>query len=168
MQESKTIEILKMALLMEHRGKAFYKKVSEQAENEGVKRIFDIMADEEQIHIEFLGKQFSYFQKNNKFEVNFINATNADESVVKEILTESIKKEISASGFESAAISAAIDMENKAIEVYSERATTATDVNEKVLYSWLANWEKEHHKVLAELNKELTDKIWFDNNFWPF
>lgn len=126
------------------------------------------MADEEQLHIEFLGKQFSYFQKNNKFEVNFINGANTDEGIVKQILSDKIKLQISASGFEAAAISAAIDMENKAIEVYSERASNATDANEKELYLWLANWEKEHHKILADLNKELTEKIWFDNSFWPY
>ena len=168
MAESKSVEILKMALLMEHRGKAFYKKVAEQTENEDVKKIFNIMADEEQMHIEFLGKQFSFYQKNNKFDNNFVDAANTDESIVSQILSENIKKQISASGFEAAAISAAIDMENKAIEVYSERAMNAEDPNEKELFAWLANWEKEHHKVLAELNKELTDKVWFDNNFWPY
>ncbi len=168
MSESKSVEILKMALLMEHRGKAFYKKVAEQTQNEDVKKIFNIMADEEQLHIEFLGKQFSYFQKHNKFDSNFISAANTDESVVNQILSENIKDKISASGFEAAAISAAIDMENKAIHVYGERAAQATDIYEKELYQWLANWEKEHHKVLNELNKELTEKIWYDNNFWPY
>lgn len=38
MSESKSVEILKMALLMEHRGKAFYKKVAEQSNNEDVKK----------------------------------------------------------------------------------------------------------------------------------
>jgi len=168
MSESKSVEILKMALLMEHRGKAFYKKVAEQTNNEVVKKIFNIMADEEQLHIEFLGKQFAFFQKNKKFDINFINAANTDESIISQILTNNIKEKISASGFEAAAISAAIDMENKAIEVYGERAAQATDLHEKELYEWLSNWEKEHHKILNELNKELTEKIWYDNNFWPY
>jgi len=168
MSESKSVEILKMALLMEHRGKAFYNKVAEQTDNADVKKIFETMANEEQLHIEFLGSQFSYYQKHQKFDTNFVNAANIEESVVNQILSESIKQKISGSGFESAAISAAIDMENKAIEVYTERALNATDANEKELYQWLANWEKEHHKILAELNKELTEKVWYDNNFWPF
>ena len=59
-------------------------------------------------------------------------------------------------------------METKSIEVYSERAQAATDPNEKELYLWLADWEKGHHKLLVNLNKELTEKVWYDNNFWPF
>jgi len=153
---------------MEHRGKAFYKKVAEQTDNDDVKKIFNTMADEEQLHIEFLGKQFAFYQKNNKFENQFVNTTQADESVVSLILSDNIKQKISGSGFEAAAISAAIDMENKAIEVYGERVANATDANEKELYIWLVNFEREHHKVLLELNKELTEKVWYDNNFWPF
>ncbi len=153
---------------MEHRGKAFYKKVAEQATNEDVKKIFNTMADEEQLHIEFLGKQFAFYQKNNKFESHFINTANADESIVNSIMSDSIKQKISGSGFEAAAISAAIDMENKAIEVYGERAVNATDANERELYNWLTTFEREHHKILLELNKELTEKVWNDNNFWPF
>jgi len=168
MSDSISIEILKMALLMEHRGKAFYKKVAEQSQNEDVKKIFNTMADEEQLHIEYIGKQFAYFQKNHKFEAHFVNSAYADESIVNQVLSDTIKQKISGSGFEAAAISAAIDMENKAIEVYGERATNATDDNEKALYTWLTNFEREHHKVLLELNRELTEKVWNDNNFWPY
>jgi len=57
-------------------------------------------------------------------------------------LTEKVKSEISAAGFEAAAISAAIDFENRAIEVYSSRAKEATDSNEKEMYQMLADWEK--------------------------
>ncbi len=168
MSESKTTEILKMALLMEHRGKAFYKKVAEQTDNEDVKKIFNIMADEEQLHIDFLIKQFTYYQKNKKFDnIKYASEATSD-SIANLILSEEIKHTISSSGFESAAISAAIDMENKAISVYAERAKNATDKEEKALYEWLANWEKDHLKILADLNKELTEKIWYDNNFWPF
>ena len=165
---SKSVEILKMALLMEHRGKAFYNKVAEQTDNADVKRIFETMANEEQLHIEFLGSQFSYYQKHLKFDNNFVNAANVEESIVNQVLSDSIKQKISGSGFEAAAISAAIDMENKAIEVYGERAANATDENERELYTWLTNFEREHHKVLYDMNKELTEKMWDDNNFFPY
>ena len=84
------------------------------------------------------------------------------------VLDKTITKRISAAGFEAAAISAAIDMENKAIEVYSTRAKESTDSEEKELYQFLADWEKGHHKILNDLNEELKEKIWYDNQFWPF
>ncbi len=168
MTESKTTEILKMAILMEHRGKAFYKKVAEQTDNEEVKNIFNIMADEEQLHIEFLSEQFAFYQKNNKLNPDKINLSHTDESIANIILSKDLKEKLSAAGYEAAAISAAIDMEKKAITLYSERAESATDLNEKELYKWLSNWENDHLQILAQLDKELMEQVWYDNSFWPF
>lgn len=167
-KETKTTEILKMALLLEHRGKAFYKKVASQTENEEIRNIFNIMADEEQLHIDFLSEQFSYYQKNDKFNPGKISVANADESIANTVLSKDLKEKISATSYEGAAISAAIDMEKKAIALYSERAENATDPNEKDLYKWLANWENDHLGILARLDKELMEHIWYNNMFWPF
>jgi rubrerythrin len=166
--ENKVTEILKLAIIMENRGKSLYEMVAAQTASEDVKKIFQTMADEEQVHIDFLTKQFAYYQKNKTFDKNELNTMQEGEAVANSILTEKIKKDISGAGFESAAISAAIDMENKSVEVYQKRANETGDTNEKELYQWLADWEKGHHKLLLELNKQLTEKVWYDNNFWPF
>jgi rubrerythrin len=79
-----------------------------------------------------------------------------------------VRNEISAAGFESAAISAAIDFENRAIAVYQERANETVDPNEKEMYQMLADWERTHHSLLYKLNEDLKEQIWHDNNFWPF
>jgi rubrerythrin len=163
--ESKTIEILKAAILMERRGIAFYTVVAEQTASEDVKKIFSTMAIEERLHARYLSEQYTNFLKNETFE--FFEPTEPH-GVVEMILSDKVKQDILAAGFEAAAISAAIDMENKAIEVYSNRAVEATDPKEKELYQWLADWEKGHHKILHELDEQLKEKIWFDNQFWPF
>ena len=125
------------------------------------------MAGEEDEHIKFLSKQFTEYQKNGKFARN--NAANpVDDAEAVMILSERVKKEISAAGFEAAAISAAIDFENRAIEVYQDRANTATDPNEKELYQMLSDWERTHHRLLFKLNEDLKEQIWYDNSFWPF
>jgi rubrerythrin len=59
-------------------------------------------------------------------------------------------------------------MEKNAIQLYSDRASDAPDPNEKALYKWLAEWELQHLNFLAEIDKELTEQVWHDNNFWPF
>jgi len=166
--ENKVTEILKQAIIMENRGKSLYQMVAAQTPSPEVQNIFKTMADEEQVHIEFLSKQFSYYKKNQTFDTNHLEKMAAEDAIANAILTEKIKNNISGAGFEAAAISAAIDMENKSIEVYQQRANESTDANEKELYQWLADWEKGHYKLLLELNKQLTEKIWNDNNFWPF
>ncbi|HSV89322.1 MAG TPA: ferritin family protein [Bacteroidales bacterium] len=166
--EDRVQDILKQAIIMESRAKALYSKVADQTSSEEVKRIFGIMAKEEQMHIDFLKKQYSNYQNKQQFAILDKGAATASPQVADLILTESVKNEISGAGFEAAAISAAIDMENKSIEAYTARANEASDPNEKAFYEWLVNWEKDHHKLLISLNRELTEKIWYDNQFWPF
>jgi rubrerythrin len=59
-------------------------------------------------------------------------------------------------------------MEENAIKLYSERAVATTDPGEKALYDWLANWETQHLSFLADIDRDLTEDIWYDQNFWPF
>ncbi len=164
MEKNKSTEILKTAILLEKRGKAFYQKVAEQSSSEEVRKIFQMMADEEQTHVEFLSKQFASYTKDKKFARLDLKP---EEGIVNLILSEEVKKQINAASFEAAAISAAIDMETKAIDVYSKQAAEATDENERELYSWLADWEKGHHKILHELNEQLKEQIWYDNDTIP-
>ncbi|HLO92353.1 MAG TPA: ferritin family protein [Lentimicrobium sp.] len=163
--DTKAIDILKTAILMERRGSAFYSTVAEQTQIEEVKKIFNMMADEERLHIKFLSDLYLNYTKGEpieKFPPVFPNG------VSEMILTEELKKQISAAGYEAAAISAAIDMETKAIEVYTRRAMETTEENEKHLYMFLAEWEQGHHKILHELNEALKEEVWYDNHFWPF
>lgn len=167
MEKNTALDILKTAILLEKRGKAFYETVAGKTDDEDVKKIFSIMAKEEQLHIEFLSQHYKNFEQSGNFKKVDMQPK-ADESVADMVLSKEISNRISAAGFEAAAISAAIDMENKAIEVYSRRAKESSDPVEKELFDFLANWEKSHHKILHELNEELKEKIWYDNQFWPF
>ena len=168
MKKESAIDVLKMAILMERRGKAFYEKVAEQAKSNEVQNIFTIMAKEEDLHIAILSKQYIHFEKNNQFIKNDFKSDENKKDVAKLILSKDIKKQISAASYEAAAIASAIDMENKAIEVYSQRAKESTDKEEKELFQWLADWEKGHLKILSDMNKELMEDVWYDNKFWPF
>ena len=160
------LDVLKTAILLERRGKAFYTQAARQSESKSAKKIFEMMAEEEDAHIDFLVKQFKSYADNKQFMK--IDEHPEEDDAAVEILTEKVKNEISAAGFEASAISAAIDFENRAIEVYSARAESATDPNEKEMYQMLADWEKTHHSLLHDLDKDLKEQIWNDNNFWPF
>ncbi len=167
MNEDKTTEILKNAILLEKRGQAFYGKVAEQASGKAVKQFFQIMADEEVKHVRILAEQFKAYQENQEFSTgDFKNEHSGN--IASKVLTDEIKKELSAADYEAAAISAAMSMEEKAIKLYSDRSAEAEDPNEKALYRWLADWEKQHLSFLSDINKEITEQIWNDNNFWPF
>ena len=161
------IDILKSAILLEKRGKAFYEKVSQNASNEALKRFFEQMASEEESHITILAQQFKYYVENNTFKDHeATDHTTMD--VYRSIMSKEIMNQISAAGFEAAAIAAAMAMEKRAVALYTERAQAADDENEKAIYAWLSSWEQEHLSFLAEIDKEITTTIWNDNGFWPF
>ena len=163
-----TTDILKEAILLEKRGKAFYSTVAKQSRSAATRKIFEMMAEEEDEHIKFLAKQFKAYAKDHKFIKPDEHKEDPDEEVALQVLTEKIKKEITAASFEAAAISSAMDFETRAVKIYSDRAKEATDPMEKETYKMLAEWESGHHKLLHRLNEDLKEQVWNDNNFWPF
>ncbi len=161
------VDILKEAILLERKGKAFYAAAAKQTESEAARKIFEMMSAEEDEHIKFLSKQFAHYDKNNAF-MKIDESAPSEDSTAMEILSNDIKMQVTAAGFEAAAISAAMDFETKAVMIYSERAEFATDKNEREMYQMLANWEKGHHFWLHKIDEELKEQIWYDNKFWPF
>lgn len=168
MTVERSIEIIKQALLLEKRGKSFYSRVAEQTEHESVRDFFSLMAEEEQNHINKLLKQYKSLKESGSFSADSFGEKEDILVTADKVLNDEIIKKISGADYESAAISAAISMEERAIKVYSERAESAVDGEERKLYSWLASWERSHLHQLLEIDRSITEKIWCDNNFWPF
>lgn len=165
MTDNNALDILKNAILLEKRGKAFYRTAADQSTNSDVKVFFETMAAEEVQHVKILSDQFKAFKQSGKFKAPDTSETGA---VSKNVLTEEVKGRIAAAEFEAAAISAAMLMEERAITLYANRSNEAQDPEEKKLYKWLADWEKEHLEFLAAIDSELKERIWNDSGFWPF
>jgi len=66
--DTKSIDILKTAILMERRGAAFYGTVAEQTQFEEVRKIFTMMAEEEKLHIKYLSDLYLNYTKGQAFE----------------------------------------------------------------------------------------------------
>jgi rubrerythrin len=165
---STTLDILKAAILLERRGKAFYESVAEKAQGEAVQEFFTMMAKEEEEHVRQLSEQYVAYQKDGKFGTAEYTSAEVDKhEAATRVLSEKLKQQISAASFEAAAIAAALQMEKRAIELYAGRAKTAEDPDERALYKWLSTWEGGHLDFLNEIDRELTEKVWGDNSFWP-
>lgn len=160
------LDILKSAILLEIRGKDFYENAAGSAQDPVVKEFFQKMAEDEAGHIQLLSDQFNTVQSEGKFG-DWQEKTDAHQ-VADTVLSDELKQRIHTSGFESAAISAAMGMEERAIQLYTQRAKAATDLKEKGLYQWLAEWETHHLESLAKIDRDVTESIWNDNSFWPF
>jgi len=159
MTDKAAIEVLKMALLLERQGMAFYEQVAGQTRSPAVRELFRTLAEEEKKHAEMLAERGGPAAA----------ARGAvPDTLAKLVLSGDIRKQIGAASYEAAAISAAIDMENKAVALYSQRGGQAVDPAERDLYQWLADWERGHQRFLARINQELLEEIWQDSGFWPF
>ncbi len=165
MTENRSLNILKNAILLEKRGKAFYRSVANQSTDADVKDFFETMAAEEVEHVKILSDQFKNYRQTGKFKASDTSTMGA---IAQTVLSPEVKDRIAAADFEAAAISAAMLMEERAIALYSGRAQESQDPEEKKLYQWLADWEKEHLEFLAAIDAELKERIWNDSGFWPF
>ncbi len=167
MTQDPTLDILKHALLLEKRGNAFYRKVAQNTTNSAVECFFNVMADEEAKHIQVITDQMRAYKSDGQL-LSTVFEDGEKSEAPSQILDPDQKSQIAAADFEAAAISAAISMEEKAIQLYADRAEAATDKTEKALYNWLSGWEREHLNFLIDMDKELTEKVWYDQQFWPF
>ena len=70
MRDNTTLDILKSALLLEKKGKAFYQNVADKSDTPSVKQFFSFMAGEEEKHVEMLSQQFKSYQANGTFLTN--------------------------------------------------------------------------------------------------
>ncbi len=157
MPQDAALEVLKMALLLERQGKAFYEQVAAQTRSQAVRELFATLAEEEQKHAEILVERGGS-----------ASPGRVPDTLGRLVLSREIRRQIGAASYEAAAISAAIDMENRAVALYSERAAEAADPAERAMYQWLADWERGHQRFLARLHQELLEEIWHDSGFWPF
>lgn len=167
MAEGGATDILKKAILLERRGRAFYQRVAEDSRSDAARSFFRRMAEEETRHIQMLTEQFESLQETGSFKPAEREG-NPSADLSPEVLTKEWKAQVAAADFEAAAVSAAMAMEKNAITLYAQRAEAAVDAEEQALYQWLADWEKTHLEQLARIDRELTEEIWFDNQFWRF
>jgi len=165
MTENKMLDIIKMAILLEHRGKALYESVAQKTEVAAVKELFDMLTEEEGKHIDILNKQFTLVSKGKDFDTGELDKVEG--KTAKTVLSVKIVKGISGAGYEAAVIAAALEFEKNAVKYYGDQEAVASSSEEKKLFNWLVKWETEHMTMLAKIDDDLKEQIWYDNSFWP-
>jgi len=165
MLQGQALDIIKGAILLERKGKAFYETTARNSQSNAVKEIFETMAAEEEKHIDILTKHYESLARAGKLSDLKYDVT--PQNISTSVLTKKVREQITAASYEAAAITAAMAMEDNAVRLYSERANTTTNPLEKELFDWLANWEKTHLQFLSDLDQELKESVWYDNQFWP-
>lgn len=161
----RTLEAIKEAILLEKRGQVLYRSIAEKSVSATVREVFTTMAEEEEKHEHILGMHYSSLVSSGKLAV--ISKLGQVEDHTDEMITEKVKNEIEAAGYEAAAISAAMALEKEAERFYTQKRDEAESDIERELFQWLARWEHGHLELLASMDKALMEDIWFQNSFWP-
>ena len=161
----KRLDIVKGAILLEHKGRALYESVTKTTEVEAIKELFKMLAREEGKHIDLLTKQYSRILKGESPDASDLER--GDATATATVLSADVIKEVHGAGYEAAVISAALEFEKNAVNFYTKQAEKAESEGEKKLYRWLVRWEKTHMMMLAKLDNEIREQIWYDNQFWP-
>ena len=164
--KSKAEDTIKKAILLEHKGRAFYSTVAQNTHSETIREIFSSMALEEEEHLRVLSEQLKNLSQTGAFK--FMELQKIKDDVSPNVLTAKVKEEISGAGYEAAAITAAMHFEQEAINYYSSQAKAAQDEDEARIFTWLAEWEKTHLDLLVQIDRELQQQVWFDQGFWPY
>ncbi len=165
MAENNMLDIIKKAILLEHRGKALYESVAQKTEVAPVKELFEMLVEEEGKHIDILNKQFTLVANGKDFETGELDKV--EDITAKTVLSQGVVNGISGAGYEAAVIAAALEFEKNAVKYYGDQETAASTTEEKKLFNWLVKWETEHMTMLAKIDDDLKEQIWYDNSFWP-
>jgi rubrerythrin len=161
--EKRNLEtVLKKAVLLERQSQKFYEDIAKRTENEAVRKVFTVMGAEEQGHEKTLLKQYKHFLSDGAFDNDVNNGVNVPDAFSERILSDSIIKEIETASYEGAAISAALGLEQNAVNLYRSEAEQADDAEEKRLFHDLADWEETHLQFLSNLHRNILQSSWFD------
>lgn len=164
-QEQTALDIVKGAILLEHKGKALYDSVVAATAVPAVKELFAWLSKEEVSHIAFLETQYKRLAQGRSFDAAGLEGGGA--GAANSVLTEEIVKNVSGAGYEAAVISAALEFEKRAVAYYTDQAERAGSREAKDVFGWLSRWETSHMEMLAEVDDGLKEEIWYDNQFWP-
>ena len=164
-QEKTALDIVKSAILLEHKGKALYDSVVATTSVPAVKELFAWLSKEEVSHIAFLEKQYKRLASGESFDASGLEKGHSE--AVDSVLSQEIVKSVSGAGYEAAVISAALEFEKRAVAYYSQQAEQSDSRDAQDVFRWLSRWETSHMQMLAEVDDGLKEEIWFDNQFWP-
>lgn len=155
-------DVLKGAILLEERGRAFYTHAAGEAKSPGVREVFALLAEEEEKHKQYLARLLGEYLRSGQIRPG----SGAPLEMSAAVLTEEVRKTVEAAEFEAAAIYAGMALEEKAIAFYMEKAKQAPPELAQI-YQGLARWEQTHLELLMALDEELRKRIWYERSFWP-
>ncbi|HUV06785.1 MAG TPA: ferritin family protein [Spirochaetia bacterium] len=139
------MDILSFGMQMELDGKVFYQENAEKVKDKNIRDILKFLADEEQKHYDFI-KRF----RDGSREV-------PDSRLVEDVQNVFVKmREENATFLDNrdsmiAVLHKGLDMEDKSVEFYTERADQSDNPDDRDIFLLLKKQEDKHYSLLSSM-----------------
>lgn len=143
---------LRMAIQTEIDGYEFYTRAAEQARHPRTKALFQTVAHDEVAHREWLEAQAVSLQHEGRWLAEQIEQVQKGQGspVGLPIFSEDHIVDITEHTSELTALRTAVLIEQDAVNFYDRAASQTNDPAGKEMYRFLADFEREHRRVLEE------------------
>ncbi len=165
-KKSARVNAIKDALMVEIKGNELYSHAAKRATHPDVKTMFEMLARDEEKHLQILQAQFKSLMEEGRIDLSVIDPSAIEEST-REIITENFKKSVERRDFEMAVISIGCDLEALAISHYERKAAETDDQDLKQLFEWLVKWETKHLEQLRAVESFYQEGYWAERGFAP-
>jgi len=149
-------EALKKAIQMEEEGKQFYLKAAKEAKNLLVKRVFEQLAQEEDLHIKKINEVYHLLKEEKP--LGWITSV-GDSSRVQKVFQECLMEQAKGAQDEIQALHFALAREEESIKYYENLAAQTDNNKEKRFYLTLSREERDHYLTILDSIEYLTDPV---------
>ena len=170
-QVQKAIGALKMAIRIEQNGYRFYQRAAQEAGDPKAAQLFNGLAEDEIAHERMLRTRLKALEREGTWSpIDDEEWPTPGPHVGEEPIfsTERIEEGLYEYTSELSALRMAYLIEKNAVEFYSKAARETGDPVGNAMYQDLADWEKEHQRVLEDEYRFLADRFKLDMGFAPF
>jgi rubrerythrin len=139
------VEVLRQAMLNEQSTRDFYEEAAKKVANEGARRMFKELAEEEVVHVKIVREQHEALKAGRgwKAVANFQDLKDVDITGL-DFRRQEMKARITDSTSDLEALTIAAEMENNSFNFYAEQYNSTPDPLAKMLYGNLVKAERHH------------------------
>jgi rubrerythrin len=164
-QLSSAIDAVKTAIMTEMQGYELYKGAAERTTDPQARRMFQLLATEEEGHSRMLHEQFQSLMQAQVFTAPPV--VEEGEGFEALVADPQWRKSLRFGNMELSAVSIGANLEARAIAFYQKCAETTPDPEGRKVFEWLVGWEEDHLKWMQCLEDELKERYWSDQGFSP-
>ena len=155
--------LIEEAIKLEINGQAFFKKAAEITHNELGRKMFHRLAEEEVKHLDAFSRLFSSVIKSEDWKKQVKKEELKGTSAVIEELARRMKRAEGQNEVEALRIG--MELEQKAIDFFSQSAATMSDQAAKEIFEKIADEERFHYDLLQAQHDSVTGSgFWLDSS----